>query len=262
MSHTVSVRTGVTYREAAARDLTADLYLPDDPEPSPAVGLVHGGGWEDDHQGMFRHHLSHLAKHGYVGVDLTHRLSGTATFPAGLDDVRAAVRWLRREADRFGLDPDRVALGGHSSGAHLAALAAVAPEEVDGVASEVQAVLPLNGPYDLERLGQIPPEDLYISGFVERLFGGPREEFPDAYREATVQAHLTGEEPPFCIFTGTDDGEVPPEEAYRLHEALSDRGVVAELEVADGGDHLAYTHGNPFYEEGVARMHWFLDEHL
>lgn len=270
-SHVSSVRVqkDVVYRELASNALEADMYLPDGGGLRPAVITIHGGGWETDHRGLFEAHLTRLAEHGYVGVDVTHRLSGEAKFPAAIRDVVYCVRWLKRHADEYGVDPARIALAGHSSGAHLAALAAVAPNHWDlstagggNTSSHVAAVVPMNGPYNLAKLGQIDPARLFISGYIRRLFGGRYHDRPDAYRRATVQTHVDGSEPPFLVITSTNDEEVPFHESIQLRDHLTRAGTTAEFHVVDGGSHTWLTAGSDHYETGMERIEEFLETHL
>lgn len=266
-----SVRTDedVVFRETPERDLETDLYLPDGGDERPAVIFVHGGGWESDHRGMFGDHLTALAERGYVGADVTHRLSGEAEFPAAIEDVKYGIRWLKSHADEYGVDPECVAIGGHSSGAHLAALAAVSPDHpelepdgLSGVSSSVAAAVLMNGPYNLQKLGQLDPAHLFISGFVRRLFGAEYLDRPRAYERASCGTHIDGSEPPVLAMTSTNDEEVPFRESVQLRDRLERAGVVVDLSIADGGDHLCYTANGTHYERGLKRIVAFLDEHV
>jgi acetyl esterase/lipase len=286
---------GVVYRETPETDVVADLYLPgegdasedegDRPEEGrPAVMLMHGGGWENDHHGMLEPHLTRLTEQGYVGAEFTYRRSGQATYPAAVEDVAYGVRWLKRKRDEYGIDPDRIAIGGHSAGGHLAALCAVsadddasfvpedsgsAPDDADSAServldesSEVAAAIPINGLFNLEKLGQMHPSRLFVSGFLRRFFGGEYLERRDAYREASCITHIDGNEPPFLVLAGTHDQEVPPYESMQLCDQLEHAGGDPELLLAEGGDHFCFMEDGSHYEEGMARIEDFLDEHL
>jgi acetyl esterase/lipase len=295
----VRKRDGVVYRETPEADLLADVYLPGGTSQSaaegrrteegrpdagrPAVLLMHGGGWENDHHGMLEPHLTRLAEQGYVGAEVTYRRSGQATYPAAIEDVAYAVRWLKRERDEFGIDPDRVAIGGHSAGGHLAALCAVwsgdasfAPDDSDFVpedadsrsdcaldeSTEVAAAIPINGLFNLEKLGQMHPSRLFVSGFIRRFFGAEYLKRRDAYREASCVTHIDGDEPPFLVLAGTHDQEVPPYESVQLCDQLEHAGGDPELLLAEGGDHFCFMEDGSYYEEGMTRIEAFLDEVL
>lgn len=254
-----------TYRSRPGRDLAADFYVPDGPGAAPAVVFVHGGGWMTDHQGVFESHLRRLAERGVLGVELTHRLSSEARFPAQIADVKYALRWLKANAGRFGLDADRIVVGGHSAGAHLAALAAVAPDhprlepdDAPAASSRVHGAIPINGLFNLEKLGQIHPSRLFASEFIYELFGARYVERPDAYRVGSCVTHIDGEEPPFLILSSTADQEVPPYESTQLYDQLAHHGNAPERYVAPGGDHFCFFAGNSHYEEGMARIESFL----
>jgi len=258
----------VTFRQTSARDLELDLYLPEGEQRRPAVICFHGGGWENNHRGMFESHLRDLAEQGYIGVDATHRLSGEATFPGPIKDVKYAISWLKEHADEYGVDPDRVAVAGHSSGAHLAALAAVTPDHpvLDparlDASSAVNAAVVMNGPYNLEQLGQTAPARLFISGFIRRLFGAEYLDRPNAYRLASCVTHVDGTEPPFLVLTSVDDEEVPLSESVQFRNRLRSAGTPVEFHAADDGGHLAFTGSGERYEEGVSRITAFLDRYL
>jgi acetyl esterase/lipase len=272
---TVRKQDGVVYRETPETDLEVDLYFPrGDGDPSggedrPAVMLMHGGGWRNDHHGMFETHLTRLAERGYVGAEFAYRRSGEATYPAAVEDVEYGVRWLKRRADEFGLDPDRIAIGGHSAGAHLAALSAVSsddadfvPEEGPDYCSEVAAAVAINGLFNLEKLGQMHPSRLFVSGFIHDFFGGEYLDHRGAYREASCITHVDGDEPPFLVLAGNRDQEVPPYESVQLRDQLEHVGGDPELFVADGGDHFCFLEDGSHFEEGMERIEDFLAEYL
>ena len=297
---TVRKQEGVVYRETPETDLEVDLYLPDgedghsageddrpDQTDRPAVMLMHGGGWRNDHHGTFETHLARLAERGYVGAEFTYRRSGEATYPAAVEDVEYGVRWLKSHGEEYGLDPDRIAIGGHSAGAHLAALVAVSSDDADFVpeerpdessekteldgfseetisdeSSEVATAVAINGLFNLQKLGQMHPSRLFVSGFIRDFFGGEYLDHREAYREASCITHVDGDEPPFLVLAGTHDQEVPPYESVQLRDQLEHAGGTPEFLLADGGDHFCFLEDGSHYEEGMERIEGFLDEHL
>src|SRR5574338_458156 len=144
--------------------LHLDLYLPANARNAPLVIWIHGGGWadgdKDNPPGLS------LLKHGYALASVEYRLTDRAPFPAQIHDVKAAVRFLRANAARFGLDPERFGAWGESAGGHLAALLGTTSvrgelegdEGVTGVSSRVQAVCDWYGPTDLLKINDQMPD--------------------------------------------------------------------------------------------------------
>lgn len=263
---TVDVVADVAYRETPAGDLHLDLYAPPDDGPHPAVVYLHGGAWRSGEKGQFDALARSLARRGYAGLAANYRLSGTATYPAAVRDVRAAVRWARADPRDLGLD-GRVAAVGQSAGAHLAALVALAPpgdsEEVD---STPDAVVGVSGIYDLRPFRHEGP-------YCEEFLGATHDEAPALYREASPIAHVPdGDDdsaitsaadsvPPFLLCYATDDDLVRNEQSERFRAALVDAGVPVETFVADSGGHRFFRE-EPWTGRTADRVGAFLDEHL
>src|SRR4051812_17355806 len=142
-AETVVVRD-LEYARRPTGPLLLDLHLPARPvAPPPVVVWLHGGGWRKGDRSFAPDLDRYFAARGYAMANVEYRLSGDAIFPAQLDDVRAAVRWLRESAGEFGLDARAIGLWGSSAGGHLAALAATtATADLD----RVQAVVDGYGP--------------------------------------------------------------------------------------------------------------------
>ncbi len=164
---------------------------------------------------------------GLAIASIDYRLSSTARFPAQLDDVRAAVRWLRDHASEHGLDGERVGLWGASAGGFLAALAATtATDDAD----RVQAVVDCFGPATFATMdSQRGPDDL-IHGSPDssesRLLGVTLADAPpELTRAADAAAHVTAGAPPFLLLHGIDDRLVPPAQNIALHDTLVAAGV-------------------------------------
>jgi len=220
--------------------LLLDLYLPERPVgAAPLIIWIHGGGWMYGDRGQVPPVIGHFAARGLAVASIEYRLSGQAIFPAQLDDVRSAVRWLREHADGYGLDAGAVGLWGSSAGAHLAALAATSARDD---ADRVQAVCDGYGPTRLQDMdAQRRPQDVIHSprGSAEgRLLGVATGEAPQELLDAADPiAHVTADAPPFLIVHGTDDLLVPPQQSIDLHDALVAAGAESTLCLLDDMPH-------------------------
>lgn len=207
--------------------LHADVYQPEGPGPFPAVLLVHGGGWARGEPADMVAIAESLAGAGFVVMNAAYRFAPEHHFPAQLHDLQQALRWLRAEAPRFDVDPDRIAGFGYSAGAHLVALLGLAAtdETLDaphgGADTRLQAVVAGGTPTDLRKFegGQLVPQFL----------GGNQQQVPEAYRLASPVVHVTGEAPPFFLYHGGSDMLVSIDHAEDFAAALESAGVHVEL---------------------------------
>ena len=199
--------------------LVADLYRPEISGLRPAVLLLHGGGWKvPERRRDMRSIAEKLARRGYVVLNATYRMTPRWQYPAPVDDLREAIRWLRAHSAEHGVDPARVAAFGYSAGGHLAALLGVLEGPPD---TRVQAVVAGGAPSDLT---------LYAGGeLVPAFLGGTQAQVPARFREASPVTHVSVGDPPFFIYHGTWDRLVIPEHARRLSVALTKAGVRHEL---------------------------------
>ncbi len=258
----------VPFRETPDGTLRLDLYRPVDADVRDvAVAFVHGGAWREGSKGVFGRYAVDAAAEGFVCATVDYRLAPEATFPAQIRDVTAAVGWLRDRPAEFGGGSDRVATAGHSAGAHLAALAAVAGDEpafVDaksddgsdaarGTPGRADAAVGMSGVYDFTAPdgGYSDPDE-----FVD-LFGGRADELPDAYRDASPTTHVGPDAPPHLLFHGTDDELVPPSQTERYRDALLDAGADAAYVEVDGGGH-SFLHSTAHYGDTRDRLLGFL----
>ena len=207
--------------------LHADIYQPKGEGPFPAVLLVHGGGWARGEPADMKGIAEELAAAGFVVMNAAYRFAPTYPFPAQLHDLQQALRWLRAEAPRFDVDPERVAGFGYSAGAHLVALLglAAADEALDsahgGSETRLQAVVAGGTPTDLRKFegGKLVPQFL----------GGNQQQVPDAYHLASPIVHVTPEAPPFYLYHGGSDMLVSVDHAEDFAAALDAAGVHVEL---------------------------------
>jgi acetyl esterase/lipase len=232
----------VVYGHAGGEDLQLDLFTPKDSAgPFPAVVILHGGGWSKGSHEYFRPLAGAFAARGYVAASVGYRLAPRHKFPAQIEDVKCAVRWLRANAERCQIDGERIAALGFSAGGHLALLLGVT-EAKDGLegesgnlaqSSRVQAVINISGPTDLTR----PEWSDFTRAVFFDLLGGSRDQIPDIYRTASPTTYIHRGGPPVLTIHGTSDPVVPYEQAQLLHSALRKAKVSSRLVPLHGKNH-------------------------
>ena len=250
--------------ESSAQRL--DIYLPAGGEaPYPVLVAIHGGGFSggDKEDGQVTPVLRGLTR-GYAVVGLDYRLSGEARFPAAVNDVKTAVRWLRAHAAEYGLDGSRVALWGDSAGGNLAALAGTAGDSTAlrgphpanaGQSDQVQAVVDWFGPIsflqtdrDFRVAGFERPSAANPGSFLSEYLGASLDQVPGRVRASDPITYLSPEDPPILIEHGKADGTVPYPQSVRLARAYAAvaGGDKVTLHLYEGAGHV-----DPlFYEEG------------
>ena len=223
------------------RPLELDLYLPEAGRPVPVVVYVHGGGWQrgsrrDPPPLLDADFYDQIAAQGFAVAAIDYRLSGEARFPAPLEDVRAAVDWVRDNATSHGLDAGRVFLWGDSAGGHLALLAAMTGAKVAGVVAWFPVTDLAGLPSDVAAAGGAP--DPGPDSREARLLGAPASSIPDLARQASPVTHANAAAPPILLMHGTVDDMVPAAQSIRLAEALGRAGAAVELELVPGATHF------------------------
>ena len=235
----------VTYATYGDRTLEMDLFRPKSAWGElPAIVCIHGGGWRKGNRINHRHVAQSLASRGFVTASISYRLSGEAPFPAQIQDCKAAVRYLRANAGRYGIDPDNIGVIGHSAGGHLTALLATSndvPElEGDGgnanVSSDVQAAVPMGGQTDFlsERTRMISAEP--ERGLIWRQFlGGSQTNKLSTYRLASPLEHLDAADPPCWFITGENDD--PSTRADGFRRQCEELGIQTGLTIISDAPH-------------------------
>jgi acetyl esterase/lipase len=226
------------------RPLALDLHLPAQlTAPAPVLVWVHGGGWQGGTRTMG--HAIDLVRYGFAVAQVQYRLSGEATFPAQVHDLKGAVRWLRANAATYQLDPDRIAGWGASAGAHLVCMVGLTAgnAELEGdvggnleQSSSLQAVIDFFGPSDFFAMaGGAPPRP--GPNPLTSFLGYTITDRPDAARQAMPVTFVHAGAPPFLIVHGDADPLVPHAQSEALHAALTRAGATSTLLTLPGAIH-------------------------
>ena len=244
------------------RPLALDLYLPPETATAPKSGFplvvyIHGGGWlaGGRHQSGpfvdFPAVLASLAARGYVVASVSYRLSGEAAFPAQIQDVKAAILWLRSHASDYRIDPKKAVTWGVSAGGHLAGLAGVSCGATDleptygaaNVSDCVQGSVSWYGVFDMATIAEQARQENAMSRDVAdapewRLLGCFAAACgADKIASASPVSYVDPQDPPMLLIVGTDDKTVPHQQTLEMAEKLKSAGVPYELIVLPGLDH-------------------------
>jgi len=223
-----------------------DLYLPQEKtsSPLPLIVWVHGGAWRAGSKA--RCPALRFLRKGYAVASINYRLSQHAIFPAQIQDCKAAIRWLRANSRKYGLDPERIGVWGSSAGGHLVALLGTTGDvkEFDRgpnleFSSRVQAVCDFFGPTDFTRIGQFPSKlDHNAPDSPEALLiGGPILKNKEACQRANPISYISQDDPAFLIMHGDRDMTVPHNQSEIFYEALKKAGVKVKFHTVKGAGH-------------------------
>jgi len=240
----------IAYVQDGHQNQRLDLYLPEAGENFPLIIYLHGGAWRaGDKNGVPA--IDYVGK-GYAIASVEYRFSQHAIFPAQIEDVKAAVRWLRANATDYGIDPERFAAWGQSAGAHLATMLGVtdgvAEFEVGGnldVSSAVQVVIDNYGPTDFAQMDahRLPDgqEHNPADSPESLLVGGALQDNLDAVARANPITYVSESDAPFLVIHGDADLLVPHHQSEILVDAFEKVNVPVEFYTVDGGGHGRFT---------------------
>ncbi|MBX9792147.1 MAG: alpha/beta hydrolase [Pirellulales bacterium] len=237
----IELRENVPYGTGAGEALTLHLAKLKNTEGRlPVIAYIHGGGWRAGNKDGHKLDAIEAAKRGYLSVSIGYRFAPKHQFPAQIEDVKCAIRWLRAHADELGIDPQRIGAIGYSAGAHLSMMLGTM-DSADGFegsggwadqSSKVQAVVAYFGPTNFEA-----PYPAITVPIVESFLGGSREQKPEAYKQASPVSYVNAGDAPTLIYQGTKDILVPYEQAFEMANALSKAGVPGRVELLLGLGH-------------------------
>jgi acetyl esterase/lipase len=230
-----------------------DLYIPKAQEKLPLIIRIHGGAWLAGSKEM--EGPADYPRQGYAVASINYRLSQHAVFPAQIEDCKSAVRYLRANAQKYNLDPNRFAVWGPSAGGHLAALLGTTGDvnEFDvgenlSVSSRVQAVVDYFGPTDFLQMEEhrLPYGMVHNSpdSPESKLIGGNIQDNPEKVAKANPITYITKDAPPFLIIHGDKDPLVPHHQSELLEDALKKAGVPVTFYTVKGAGHGGFKDPN------------------
>jgi acetyl esterase/lipase len=249
-----------------------DLYLPEKADgPLPVIVWVHGGAWSAGSKDGPGQVVAFVGK-GYAVASIGYRLSQHATFPAQIEDCKAAVRWLRANAKTYQLDPEHIGVWGASAGGHLVALLGTTGgvKELEGKggnaeqSSRVQAVVDFFGPTDFLQMDAHAVKGAFLkhdpaNSPESKLIGGAIRQNVEKVKRANPVEYVKKDAPPFFIAHGEQDPLVPCHQSELLYEALRKADVEVTFEKIPGAGHGGKEFGTDKMQAAVLE---FFDKHL
>lgn len=269
----VELVTDIVFGQGGGRDLKLNITRPREPAGRmPVMVFIHGGGWSAGDRKDFHPLMFQFSKAGIFCVSVQYRFAPKERFPAQIEDVKCAVRWLRANADQYHIDTTRMIAFGGSAGAHLAALLATTADVPEfegtggnaGQSSAVNAAICLAGPYDLalgyqSSVRQRKAEADTVRGLLRSLLGGTLDQVPDAYRRASPITYARSASPPLLLVHGEDDPLVLIEQAEVFARKLQEAGAPVQFLRLPGGTHDSF---GPEQDKAIRTMMDFARKQL
>jgi acetyl esterase/lipase len=255
-----NVTHSIEYARVGSHPLLLDLHRGETPSGgSPVVIWVHGGAWRSGSRTNVP--IAELCMDGFAIASVDYRLSVDAAFPAQVHDIKAAIRFLKANSDKYALDPDHFFIAGASAGGHLAALVGVSAgvQELEGdvgqhlsATSNVRAIVSFYGASNLQSiLSQSTPHGLSVRvPALQLLLRGQPEQLPKLARLASPVAHVDRNDPPLLLIHGDQDRQMPINQSHELHGAYKKAGLDVVFRVVHGGAHG----GAGFYDREQIQM--------
>jgi acetyl esterase/lipase len=255
----VRVISNLMYARYDSRRLFLDLYLSlPAGKNRPAAIVVRGGGWLVGDRKRFAHVASALAERGVAAACIEYRTADKSPYPAAIQDVKAAVRWMRANAKQYGIDPDAVGTIGGSSGAYMALFVGLTTEIAEfegnggnaGTSSAVQGVVAMAVPANLLTLSD--GNKLTVGKF---LHATPEQDRKKWERASPVN-RIRGDGPPVLLLHGADDDSVPPSQSMDFAQLYREAGTSAEVYILNGAPH-AFWNYHPWFDDTMDRAAGF-----
>jgi len=236
----------VKYGTVNGEDLLLDVWPAknvDPGKPHPAVIRVHGGGWTSGSRGEFDGWPMWLSQLGVAVFDVDYRMPPPERWKTEVGDVKCAMGWVYDNADKYGVDRERISMMGYSAGGHLAAMGAITmgnpefPATCDVPEVKVKGIVNLYGPSDLALFYRTANTPGYVQEMMTQWIGGSPEQYPERYRLLSPTTHIKAGTPPIITFLGETDRIVPRTMAEAWDKALTAAGVYHETYFFPGADH-------------------------
>ena len=249
----VKVVRDIVYATYGDRKVTLDLYLPKNPPSGkiPCIMTVHGGGWRNGNKNTFARFASTFAENGFAAACIGYRLMPEVKVPQCVQDAKASVRWVRANAKKYNIDPDRLGAFGGSAGAHLVAMLGTSfkAEKLEGdggnkgISSRVHAVVALATPADMTAFGR---------------FSGDAEEA----KLISPVSYVDKDSAQFLLIHSKGDRVVPHKQSIILQEKLTKAGVPVQLTTIEGGGHAFWNGNSPTAQKAFADTVTFFQKAL
>nr|WP_321353909.1 alpha/beta hydrolase [uncultured Draconibacterium sp.] len=277
----MSLQKDVVFHETKSIDgdpmsLKMDILTYNDDKVRPCVVYVIGGGFSFAAKERNLYDRYEIAKAGYVVASVQYHVISTGIYSDAVKDVKAAIRFMRANADKYGIDPENIGIWGESAGGYLTAMVATTNgekqfEEGENLdqSSDVKAAVDAYGLSDLTKIGAdydedaanahftvISPDGQFIHGKNSGLTSLDK---PEEVAKANPITYVDKNDPPFLLFHGTNDMAVSPSQTLLLHNALREKGVSSTRYVLDGAGHASAEFSDP---QVINIIIDFLDEHL
>lgn len=246
----------IVYAEVGNRNLLLDIYIPPSNSAPYLIVWVHGGAW---HSGSKESPPLSFVASGYALASIDYRLSVEARFPAQIHDIKAAIRYLRANASKYGYRADKIVIAGSSAGGHLAALTGVTNGDpaLEGTvgqftqsSSSIQAILDYFGPTNFTTImKQSTPHGVSVRGpALALLLGQTVDNALEMAKKASPVLQVDANDPPLLIFHGDQDIQVPINQSHELVGAYKENDLKVQLEVVHGAGHSEKPYFDPEYQ--------------
>lgn len=256
----VAIQENQVFGTTGKRDLLCDVFSPPvKTAKMPAILLLHGGGWAGGDKSQLKPYAIQLARYGFVCVCSEYRLIGESIWPAQIHDVKAAIRWMRANAETLGIDAEKICVSGNSAGGHLALIlgGSVGVAELEGeggnsgFSTHVSAVSAIYAPAEI-KLSHNP----MLIGALLGKDAGEKEEL-----QASPSSYVNKDYPPSILVHGSKDELVPHESSWRLYHLMEEHGVSAELHLYQGLPH-AFDMNRDYYRQITDMITLYFKRHL